>query len=314
MTRQLVVYSGRNRPDLAPVYRLYEQLTGTPVRVEKIYHWDVEQRLIAERAAPRADVLVTNSQIALEMVRHTGIFDPYPAPVAREYAEWLHAPDYSWLSFTAWPRVAMINRRAAGGDMVSWPARLEDLCGARYRDRVGCASLVEATTVAQFAGLRIARGDAYVEQLLDRLRTNGLRIYRSNLDTREALVREDLAAALANSSNVHVFHLEGNAVGEAWLDQDEDGVGTHVEAHTVAVLKGCKERERARDFVDFLLSDEIQSLLARLYGETPVNPSADHGWVRPLSRIRRTAAPIDKIAACTRSTVDLLRAKGFDLT
>ena len=187
MTRQLVVYSGRNRPDLAPVYRLYEQLTDSPVRVEKIYHLDVAERLIAERAAPRADVLVTNSQLALEMVRHTGIFDPYPAPVAREYAEWLHAPDYSWLSFTAWPRVAMINRRVVGDDMVSWPARLEDLCGARYRDRVGCASLVEATTVAQFAGLRVARGDAYVEQLLDRLRTNGLRIYHSNLDTREAL-------------------------------------------------------------------------------------------------------------------------------
>lgn len=76
MTRQLVVYSGRNRPDLAPVYRLYEQLTGSPVRVEKIYHLDVEERLIAERAAPRADVLVTNSQLALEMVRHTGRAGP----------------------------------------------------------------------------------------------------------------------------------------------------------------------------------------------------------------------------------------------
>jgi iron(III) transport system substrate-binding protein len=314
MTRELVVYSGRNRPDLAPVYRLFEQLTGTPVRVEKIYHWDVEQQLIAQHAAPRADVLVTNSQLALEMVRHTGVFEPYPAPIAREYPKWLRAPDYSWLSFTAWPRVAMINRRVLGDDTVSWPARLEDLCDARYRDRVGCASLVEATTVAQFAGLRIARGDAYVEHLLDRLRANGLRIFHSNLDTREALVREDLAAALANSSNVHVFHLEGNAVGEAWLDQEEDGVGTHVEAHTVAVLKGCKDPERARDFVDFLLSAEIQSLLARLYGETPVNASADHGWVRPLSGIGRTAAPIGKVAACMRSTVDLLRAKGFDLT
>jgi len=203
---------------------------------------------------------VTSSQLALETVRHTGVFEPYPAPIAREYPNWLSAPDYSWLSFTAWPRVAMINRRVLGDDTVSWPAGLEDLCDARYRDRIGCASLVEATTVAQFAGLRIAKGDAYVEQLLDRLRANGLRIFHCNLDTREPLVREDLAALLANSSHVHVFHLEGNAV-EAWLDQEEDEVGTHVEAHTVAVLKGCKEPERARDFVDFLLTAEIQSLL-----------------------------------------------------
>ena len=55
-------------------------------------------------------------------------------------------------------------------------------------------------------------------KLLDDLCANGMRIYKSNLFTREALARENLAAAIANSSNVHVFYLEGNPVGEAWLD------------------------------------------------------------------------------------------------
>jgi ABC-type Fe3+ transport system substrate-binding protein len=95
------------------------------------------------------------------------------------------------------------------------------------------------------------------------------------------LVSDDLVAALANSSNVHVFHLEGNPVGETWLDQEDGGLGTHVEAHTVAVIKGCKHRQSARDFIDFLLTPEVQGMLARLYGETPVNPKADHGRVRP---------------------------------
>jgi iron(III) transport system substrate-binding protein len=313
MTRELVVYSGRNRPDLAPVYRLYQQLTDTQLTVEKVYHWDVEQRVVAERSAPRADILLTNSQLALETMRHAGVFDPYPAAVARDYPEWLRAPDYTWLSFTAWPRVAMINRSTLGDDVAAWPHSLEDLCDPRFEGQVGCASSIEATTIAQFAAIRVARGDTYAEQLLDRLRANGLRIYRSNLDTREAVIRESLAAALANSSNVHVFYLEGNPVGEAWLDQQEDGLGTHVEAHTVAILKGCKQPEAARDFIDFVLSPEIQSLLARLYGETPVNPNAEHGWVRPLSQIQRTDASIQSIAARLTSTLDLLRAKGFEL-
>ncbi len=29
---ELVIYSGRNRPDLGPIYELYRQLTGTTVR------------------------------------------------------------------------------------------------------------------------------------------------------------------------------------------------------------------------------------------------------------------------------------------
>lgn len=313
MTTELVVYSGRNRPDLTPVYRLYEELSGTRLRVEKVYHWDVEKRVIAERNDSQADVLLTNSQLALETIRSSGVFDPYQAPVAREYANWLHAPDYAWLSFTAWPRVAMVNRSVLGDDVSKWPAQLEDLCDGRFTGRVACASLVEATTVAQFAGLRITRGDAYVERLLDRLLANGLRIYQSNLDTREALAAEPLAAALANSSNVHVFYLEGHAVGEAWLDQEEGGLGTHVEAHTVAILKGCKQPERARDFIDFLLTPEIQSFLARLHGETPVNANAVHGAVRPLAQIRRTEMPIEQVAARMESTLELLRSKGFEV-
>jgi ABC-type Fe3+ transport system substrate-binding protein len=169
------------------------------------------------------------------------------------------------------------------------------------------------TTVAQFAAIRHVRGDEFTEELLDRLLANGLRIYASNLYTRNALVEEPLSVALANSSNVHVFQLEGNPVGEAWLDQEEGGLGTPIEAHTIAVLRGCRNPEAARDFVDFLLAAETQSMLARLFGETPVNPRADHGWVRPLASIRRTDAPLDATTALLASTVDLLRGKGFDV-
>lgn len=106
--------------------------------------------------------------------------------------------------------------------------------------------------------------------------------------------------------------MEGNPVGEAWLDQEDGGLGTHVEAHTLAILKGCAHPEPARDFVDFLLSAEVQRLLARLYGETPVNPNAEHGSVRPRAQIRRTDAPLGKIADVFSSTSELLRSKGFN--
>ena len=73
----LRVYSGRNRPDLTPIYRLFERLTDTRVEVEMIYHLDVERRLAEERHDPIADVLVTNSQVAVEAVRGLGLFEPY---------------------------------------------------------------------------------------------------------------------------------------------------------------------------------------------------------------------------------------------
>jgi ABC-type Fe3+ transport system substrate-binding protein len=137
------------------------------VTVVRVYHLDAEQRVIDERNDPRADLLLTNSQLALELVRDSGVFEPYAATVAREYPDRLRAPDFGWLSFTAWPRVAMVNRRILGNDSASWPQRLEDFASPLYRDSVACASLVEMTTVAHFAALRVAQGDAYVEDLID---------------------------------------------------------------------------------------------------------------------------------------------------
>lgn len=311
--RELVIYSGRNRPDLGPVYDLYRQLTGVHIRVEKVYHHDVGDRVVAEREDPVADLLLTNSQLAMETIRGSDVLDPYPAEVARAAPAWLRASDFSWLAFTAWPRVAMVNRRVLV-DPQDWPRSLEDLAAARFRDVVACASLVEMTTVAQFAALRVCRGADWVDRFVEAIRGNGLRVFESNKDTREALVRDGLAVALANSSNAHVFYLEGNAVVEAWLDQGPDDPGTHVEAHTVAVLRGCRHPEEARRFIDFLLSVEVQELLARAYGETPVNATARVGWVRPLSEIKRLDAPIDAVLGALPETVKLLRHAGFEVS
>lgn len=309
--RALRVYSGRNRPDLTPIYRLFEALTDTRVQVEMIYHLDAEKRLLAERADPQADVLVTNSQVAVEAVRDTGIFDPYRARVAQGYDEWLRAPDYAWLSFAAWPRSAMINRRVLP-DPATWPTSLEELASSKaLRGKIAVATTNEETTVSQISSIRAAKGDEYAWGLVDRLLANGLRTYESNKATREGLVRDANAVALVNSSNYHVFLMEGNPVGEAWLDQQDGALGTHVEAHVVAIVKGAPHGEEARAFVDFLLSPDTQTLLARMFGETPVNPDALTGPVRPLAKIRRTDASLAKITALRDSTRAYLARKGF---
>jgi iron(III) transport system substrate-binding protein len=308
--RKLRIYSGRNRPDLTPFYQIFEGLTGIAVSVEKVYHLDVEDRIVRERSEPQADLLVTNSQVAVEAVREAGVFEPYAPEVARRYEPWLRAPDFAWLSFTAWPRSAMVNRGVLR-EPASWPRRFEDLAEPALRDRASIATVNEETTVSQFSALRALKGDAWTWALVDRLNANGLRTYPSNKDTREALIRERNAVAMANSSNVHVFLMEGNPVGEAWLDQDEGGLGTNVEAHTVAVIKGCMHPEEARAFVDWLLEADTQALLARMFGETPVNPSAEHGTVRPLAKIRRMDVPLAKLTELRDGTRAYLATKGL---
>ncbi|MBI2983967.1 MAG: extracellular solute-binding protein [Chloroflexi bacterium] len=167
------------------------------------------------------------------------------------------------------------------------------------------------TRRSQFSAMRALRGDAWKWALVDRLIANGLRPYPSNKHTREALIADRNAVAMVNSSNFHVFLMEGAPVGEAWLDQEPGGLGTNVEAHTVAVIKGCKHPDAARAFIDWLLEADTQTLLARMCGETPVDPGAEHGTVRPLARIHRMDVPLARITELRDSTRAYLSAKGL---
>ena len=313
-SKVLKVLSGRNRPDLTPVYKMWEQLTGMKVDLTKVSHLDAMERLIHEKNDPQYDLMVTNTMAEPEIARASGIFDPYRAKVATQYADWLRAPDYSWLSITAWPRTAMINWATMGRDSTKWPKRFEDLGDPQFRDKVLMSSIQESIVTSYFAAIRVARGDEYTGKLIDRAFDNGMRLYKSHAQERNALVREGYGVALVNSSNAHVFFLEGNAVGEAWLDQEEGGLGTLVESHTIAVVKGAKNPGAARSFIDFVLSREIQEMLARLYGESPVNPDASvAGMVRTAGSIRRINATPAQVAARFKDTQKWLTDKGFNM-
>ena len=312
-SKVLKVLSGRNRPDLTPVYKMWEQLTGMSVDLTKISHLDVMEKLISQKADPQYDLMLTNTMAEPGVAQAAGVFEPYRAKVATEYDEWLRASDYSWLSITAWPRTAMVNWTTMGRDPAKWPKRLEDLADPRFKDKVIMASIQESIVTSYFAALRVAKGDEWTARIIDRLFDNGMRLYKSHAQERNALVREGYGIALVNSSNAHVFFLEGNAVGEAWLDQEEGGLGTLVETHTIAVIRGAKNPSAARSFVDFILSKEIQEMLARIYGEGPVNPAAVACGVRPVGEIRRIKATPDQIAARFHDTQKFLAAKGFNM-
>ena len=79
------------------------------------------------------------------------------------------------------------------------------------------------------------------------------------------------------------------------------------------VLRGAQHSEAARDFVDFLLAPEVQTLLARLYGETPVNPGVEFPPVRPLRTIKRLDATLEQALERLPSTHEMMRVRGFEI-
>jgi len=66
---------GAIAPDLTPVYKMWEQLTGMSVDLTKISHLDVMDKLRPRRRAiPQYDLMVTNTMAEPEIARSAGIF------------------------------------------------------------------------------------------------------------------------------------------------------------------------------------------------------------------------------------------------
>ena len=308
--RSLVIYAARRNPTPEPLFRLYGQLAGVQVTHTIDSVAPIGARLEAERDAPRADIVITKTRFDMEVLRRKGILAPHcPAPAAA-LAEWLHDPAWSWCGFSGWPRLAIVNRTQLP-DSAAWPMRIEDFTEPRFRGQFACASILERTTRAQFAALAAVKGIPAMQDLLRRLMANGMIVRTGNTGLRKEMMATPFAAALASASNVHVFRLQGNAVDMAWLDQGPGDMGTHVEAHTAALVADAPHADEGRRFLDWLVGAEAQGFLAQLYGETPVNPAAPHFDVRPLAAIHRIAAPVDEGSAIMDAVVAVLREGGL---
>jgi ABC-type Fe3+ transport system substrate-binding protein len=306
---RLTVYCARRNPTPAPLFKLFGQLHEVEVAAEVASFGPAHDRLRGEREAPRCDVAITKTRPDMELLAAEGLLEPHQPPLPG-LPGWLHHPDFAWTGFSGWPRCAIVNRVVLP-DPAQWPTGLESFCEPRFRGHFACASTLERTTRAHFAAIAAVKGLDATRDLLDRLMANGMIVRSGNTALREEMMSAPFAAALASDSNVHVFRLQGNAVARAPLDQEPGGIGTHVEAHTVAVVRGAPRPDLARAFVDFLFSEAAQGLLAQLHGETPVNPAAAHFDVVPLAQIRRIDAPLAEIERLMAETVRLIDGKGL---
>src|SRR5258708_34208172 len=81
-SKVLKVLSGRNRPDLTPVYKMWEQLTGMHVDLTKIWHLAVMEKLVSQRNEPQYDLMITNTMAEPEIARPAGIFEASRANAA----------------------------------------------------------------------------------------------------------------------------------------------------------------------------------------------------------------------------------------
>lgn len=267
---EVVVYTSVDQIFAEPILKTYEAETG--VRVKALY--DVEaaktvglvNRLIAEKAHPRADVFWNSEIVRTIILKQKGVLAPYFSGRRADLPETFVDKDGFWTGFSARSRVLLVNTRLVPEKDL--PRSIFDLAEPRWKGQATIAYPLFGTTATHVAALYEALGAERTESYLRALVANGVTAVDGNSVTRDLVVEGTAAVGFTDTDDAQVALAKGQPVRVVYPDQD--GLGTLIIPNTVALVKGGPNPGEGKKLIDFLLSERVESLLA--FGEAAQVP------------------------------------------
>jgi iron(III) transport system substrate-binding protein len=261
--RTVTVYVSTDRVFSEPVLREYERRSG--VKVNAVYDTEetkstgLANRLLAEKARPQADVFWSNEPVRTLVLKSRGVLATYRSPSAEGIPTALIDPDGYWTGFSARMRVIAYNTRTVARKDA--PQSIFDLSDPKWKGQVAMADPRFGSTSFHVAALYALAGDEKMDEFFRRLKANDVRIVDGNSVVRDLVARGEVKAGLTDTDDVNVAIEDGQPVG--MVLPDRDGLGVPVMPNMVSLIANAPHVEEARKVIDYLLSADVESQLAR---------------------------------------------------
>lgn len=216
--------------------------------------------IVEERGRPRCDVFWNNEIAHTLRLANDGLLAPYASPSGATLPEQWRDPEGRWHGFAARARILIVNDKLVPkGEQ---PSSMWDLIDPRWKGQCAVARPLIGTTLTHFAALRGVLGEAEFTRFLDGLFANQVVFVPSNGATMRNVVEGKVKFAFTDTDDFNVARTQGHAVSAVFPDQGDAQVGTMLIPNSVAMIAGCRHPEAAKKLIDFVLSTEVEGLLA----------------------------------------------------
>ena len=267
-SQRLVVYTSHKEEVYTPIIREFEERTGIWVEVVTGGTNELLQQIEKEQDAPRADVMFGGGVESLESYRDC--FTPYICREADQIRDGFQSQCGYWTPFSALPVVLIYNTKLVTAESVtSWV----DLEKPAFRGNIA------------FADPQIS-GSSYTA-LVTRILAGGgedcLSGFRAALEGRQSDSSGAVVSSVARGSALVGITLEETALQHISAGEDIALVypadGTSCVPDGSALVKGAPHEENARRFLDFTVSEDVQSLVGQRFcrravrGDIPADPA-----------------------------------------
>ncbi len=273
----LNVYTARHYDADRALYAGFQEATGVEVRALTGSAEQLLERLRAEGEASEADIFVSADAGNLWKVKEAGLFQNVTTPTLREKVpDHLRDPDGAFWGFTKRARIIVYRKDAVRPEEV---ATMDALGAARFRNQIVMRSSSNtyqlSTLAARIERLGVENAKAWAAAV----RGNFARDPQgSDSDQIKAVAAGEAQASVCN--HYYYFRMlrsedaaERDVIGKVgFVFPDQAGAGTHVNISGGGVTAHAKRRERAVQFLEYLVSDAAQTMLAPLNTEFPIRP------------------------------------------
>lgn len=250
----------------------FEEKYGVDVILETGANADRFNKLKANKANPTVDVVLMTDYFA-QMGIEEGLFAKVNAANIPNMAK-----IYDWApNKEGYGPIYTVNRLgiAYRTDLVKTPpTSWKDLFSDEYKGKLGMPDMTTSYGMPLLSALAKTYGkdekdvNASFTQLTAK-KQNVLKFWAKTSELTTLLQQGE--AVISPAADIFVIDMLKSNIPVKWIVPQE---GSYLVANTVQVVKGTKRTETAEQFVDFLLSPEIQAVAAKEWNDAPVNKEA----------------------------------------
>lgn len=271
---QVVVYCSVDETFAKQVLERFESKTGIDVKPvfdsEAGKTTGLVKKIRVEAARPRADVWFSGELFHTILLGRDGLLESYRPSTAADIPDRYKDAEGHWTAIGLRGRVLAYDAQKVDPDNL--PTTWADLARSEHASRLAFANPVFGTTRGHVAAMFALWGDQKGRQFLTDLRENGAQMVEGNSTAVRMVMAGRAELCMTDTDDVRVAHRRRPSLEQRFLDLGDGG--TLLIPSSVAILKGCPHIEPARKLADFLVSAEVERMLAQSdSGNIPVRQS-----------------------------------------
>ena len=253
----LTVYAGLLEEHAALVTSEFEKATGIETNFVRMSGGEILARIKAEKDNPNASVWYGGGSLTFIEADSLGLLEHYKSPTAEVIPTQFRDPNGAWTGIYTGYLGFVVDQEWLDEQGIPMPRVWDDLLDPRFKGEIVFAHPASSSTAYNvLTTILQLKGEKAGWDYLVKLNENVRQYTKSGSAGGRMIQLHEVGATIGYLHDAIAFKREGYKHMSFTAPSD----GTGYEIGAVAIIKGAKEMDAAKQFIDWCLTPEAQEL------------------------------------------------------